>query len=137
MSRKKSNHTGLKVFLILLCLLFIAGSAFMIKLSIDLAGKVPEGSAPGDVVIQLPTAPTETDPPETTLPIPEHVVATATISSTGDILMHMPVVNTGRQSEGNYNFDSIFKYNTFDTSTIFKSMITNRLYALRNIQYAH
>ena len=38
MARKKSNHTGLKIVLILLILLLIAGSAFMIKFCIDLAG---------------------------------------------------------------------------------------------------
>ena len=56
--------------------------------------------------------PTETEPPteETTLPEPEHEVAKATVSSTGDILMHMPVVDTGLQSGGGYNFDSIFQY---------------------------
>ena len=54
----------------------------------------------------------ETEPPET--PEPEHVVSTAQIAVTGDILMHMPVINTGLQSDGSYNFDSIFRYlNTY------------------------
>ena len=38
---------------------------------------------------------TESEPTETeTEPEPVHVIATATIASTGDVLMHMPVVNT-------------------------------------------
>lgn len=56
--------------------------------------------------------PKETEPPETEPPEPEHVVSTAQIAVTGDILMHMPVINTGLQSDGSYNFDSIFPYLT-------------------------
>ena len=52
----------------------------------------------------------ETEPEKT--PEPEHVVSTARIAVTGDILMHMPVINTGLQSDGSYNFDSIFRYLT-------------------------
>lgn len=54
-----------------------------------------------------PTQPPETEPLE-----PEHVVSRAEIAVTGDILMHMPVINTGLQSDGQYNFDSIFQYLT-------------------------
>ena len=54
----------------------------------------------------------ETEPPE--MPEPEHVVSTASIAVTGDVLMHMPVINTGLRSDGSYNFDSIFQYlNTY------------------------
>lgn len=56
------------------------------------------------------TEPETTEPPTTLPPEPEHVVATATIGATGDILMHMPVVTTGQQGNGTYNFDSIFRY---------------------------
>ncbi|MGM9604138.1 MAG: CapA family protein, partial [Faecousia sp.] len=56
--------------------------------------------------------PKETQPPATEPPEPEHVVSTAQIAVTGDILMHMPVINTGLQSDGSYNFDSIFRYLT-------------------------
>jgi len=54
-------------------------------------------------------APTETTVPPTTAPEPERIIATATISSTGDILMHMPVVNSGKV-DGGYDFDKIFQY---------------------------
>lgn len=33
-----------------------------------------------------------------------------TLRAMGDMLMHMPVVNTGAQGDGTYNFDSIFQY---------------------------
>lgn len=54
------------------------------------------------------TEPEETEPPE--LPEPEHVVSQARISVTGDILMHLPVINTGLMNGGSYNFNSIFRY---------------------------
>ena len=58
----------------------------------------------------------ETEPTEPEIPEPEHVVSQATISVTGDILMHMPVINTGLTDSGSYNFDSIFRYLLPDSS---------------------
>ena len=109
--KPQKRHTGLKVFLILLMLLFIAGSAFMIKLCLELVD-APVLRQPGQSEsLELPTAaPTEAETiPETTLPIPEHVVSTATIVSTGDLLMHMPVIDTCWKN-GGYDFESIFRY---------------------------
>lgn len=56
---------------------------------------------------EAPTDP-PTEPP--TEPEPEHVIARATIGATGDILMHGPVIDTGLQADGSYNFDYIFQY---------------------------
>ena len=72
----------------------------------------PEVSVPTvPPTIELTEPPTEppTDPP-TEPPEPEHVVSRATIGATGDLLMHMPVIDSARQSDGSYNFDYIFKY---------------------------
>lgn len=105
------RHTGLIVFLVILMLLMIAGTALMIKLCLDITDKRVQAK-PGTSQTTLPTvspAPTETEPPETTLPTPEHVVSTATIVSTGDLLMHKPVIDTGYKS-GSYDFESIFRY---------------------------
>ena len=105
------RHTGLIVFLIILMLLMIAGTGLMIKLCLDITDKRVQVK-PGTSQTTLPTAspaPTETEPPETTLPTPEHVVSTATIVSTGDLLMHKPVIDTGYKS-GSYDFESIFRY---------------------------
>ena len=60
---------------------------------------------------QKPTAsPIETigDPPETEAP--PAPVSTATILSTGDLLMHKKVINSGKQEDGSYDFESIFRY---------------------------
>ena len=108
------KHTGLFIFLFILIALFIAGSALMIKLCLDLTTSEPQASErPGiSTSIELPTlAATEptTEPTEPD-PVPESVVATATIGATGDLLMHEPVITSGRQSDGTYNFGSIFQY---------------------------
>ena len=132
MSRKpKKNRTGLKVFLILLIIAMIAATGFMIKLCIDVAGSTPSGNRIDLSWIELPSILTPsqsdstqatdstkaTDPAEETeatteptLPEPEHVVSTATIASTGDVLMHLPVVNSGKANDGSYNFDYIFRH---------------------------
>ena len=55
-----------------------------------------------------PEGTTET-PTETTVPEPEHVVATATVSATGDLLMHKPIITAAATSDGGYNFDFIFR----------------------------
>jgi len=108
------KHTGLIIFLVILMMLFIAGSAFMIKLSLDLIHSEPASidRPNSDITLELPevaeteptTEPTEPDP------VPESVVATATIGATGDLLMHLPVINACREADGTFNFDEIFQY---------------------------
>ncbi len=133
MSRKPKktphNHTGAIVVMILLMLVFLAGAAFMIKLCLDIPNQDVE-IRPSIGTVDLPTAPPvgETEPPtETTVPtpVPEHVVSTATIVSTGDILMHEPVINTGKTGSG-YDFESIFRYITED--------VTAADYAVANLE---
>ncbi len=118
MSHKSNNHTGLKVVLILLMLVFIAASAFLIKLSLDITDRTPVSRPAGDsVALPAPSAapaPTETEvPTETTMPEPEKVIATATISAQGDLLMHKPIFESNSavyQKDGTYDFSSVFKY---------------------------
>ena len=119
MSRKQNNHTGLKVFLILLILVFIAATAFVIKLSLDLPGQTAKVPTSGETIIlptQAATTPTETEAPtETTQPQPEKVIATATISAQGDLLMHKPIFDDRsvvKQDDGSYDFSPVFKYFT-------------------------
>lgn len=58
------------------------------------------------------TEPTEPPTVPPTEP-PMEIKQTATISVTGDVLMHMPVIKSGYNSETKkYNFDKIFKYLT-------------------------
>ena len=137
MSRKSKKaprrHTGAIIVLILMMLAFIAGSAFMIKLSLDLPTKSVSTRPGSSLPIQLPitdrtpeatTEETEA-PTETTMPEPEHVVSTATIVSTGDILMHKPVIDVNWSKDG-YDFTSIFQYITED--------VTAADYAVANLE---
>ena len=133
----KKKHTGLKIVLIVLMLLFVAASALMVKLCIDLATDVPETApAQSDDTITLPTRPAETTeateaPTETTQPQPEHVVSTATIAAQGDLLMHAPVWRADYNTvcstgNGTYDFTPIFKY--------LKPYTTGYDYALANLE---
>ena len=83
--------------------------------------------------LEIPTMPTEpptepptTEPPTTLPPEPEHVVSRATIGTVGDLLMHKPVFESCRQSDGSYNFESIFRY--------VRSTITGLDYAIANLE---
>ena len=114
-SNAPRKYTGCMVFLILLMLVFIGGTVFMGWLGYNLVNGDPisreEIDLPGVFLPeQDPSEETEETVPETTMPEPEKVVSTATIASTGDVLMHMPVIETGRQADGSYNFESIFRY---------------------------
>lgn len=117
----------------LLILALIAATGFVVYLCVDMVNVEPETNHQMEV-IEMPTeAPTEAAPTETTVPPttappvePETVVATATISSQGDLLMHKPVFETGRQSDGSYNFASIFKYS--------KDLIASFDYAVANLE---
>ena len=130
MSKKAPRrHIGAIVVMILLMLLFIAGTAFMIKLCLDIPNQEVD-IRPSAGTIELPAPPEaeQTEPPtETTVPVPvpEHVVSTATIVSTGDILMHKPVIDVNWK-DGSYDFESIFRYVTED--------VTAADYAVANLE---
>lgn len=136
MSRQPRRHSGLIAALITLMVVMIAASGLVVWLCIDMVNNTPQPSAPSANVVTLPTSPaapetqtvpvvTETVPP-TTAPEPEHVVATATISAQGDLLMHEPVFATCRQSDGSYNYDSIFRY--------VKDIVSSYDYAIANLE---
>lgn len=134
--KKKKSHTLAIVILLLVIVMLIAGTAGMIYMSLNLTKAPVSGGSHNNSFISsifafvnektgtsTPTEPvtepepettvpeeTETEPPETTMPEPEHVVSTATISSTGDVLMHIPIINNSRQSDGSYDFEHIFRY---------------------------
>ena len=136
MSRNGKNHAGLKVFLIILILAMIAATAFVVKMCFDLASQEPERNPQesGSVLENYQSTDpeeTETEPP-TTVPVPEHVVSTATIGSMGDLLMHMPIFDDNQynsavqQADGSYNFESVFRY--------IKDYITELDYAAVNLE---
>ncbi len=129
MSRNPRRVGGFATFLITLLILgLIAASGCMIWLCIDLTGQPAADTLPTHAV-NLPTeatqAPTETTAPPTTQPQMETVVATATISSQGDLLMHKPVFDSCARENG-YDFSTIFRYLT-DT-------LANYDYSLANLE---
>lgn len=128
----KRGGGAVKVLLIVLILLMIAATALVIWMCVDLTNRSkPAPTTPNNsLTVTLPRdtepEPTETEPPETTLPEPERVVATATIAAQGDLLMHKPVFDTCLQSDGSYNFESIFRY--------VKEYVSAYDYALANLE---
>jgi len=121
---------------VLVILGIIAATGFVVWLCIDMVNKVPENAPSTEQSVALPTeeevpttqAPAETTAPtETTVPPePETVVATATISAQGDLLMHSPVFNSAKQSDGSYNFESVFRYS--------KDLVSYFDYAIANLE---
>ena len=115
MSKRKRRGDGLRKVLIALIVILIAAIGALVWLCIDFA-TAPQEPAP-TAPITLPTTepatePPTTQPPTTLPPEPEHVVSTATILSTGDLLMHGQLITDARQSDGSYDFSYIFPYVT-------------------------
>ena len=119
--RKKGGILPILVVILLIAVIVVG--AMLVPKLMDRFGK-PDSTggsstnqtqgSPSSTKGQEPT-PTETtaettEPPTTEAPEPVHVVSTATITSTGDVLMHLPVINTGLQTDGSYDFESIFRY---------------------------
>lgn len=106
-SRPKRRYGLLLIPVLILAL--AAGALFLIPRgdTPDTPPAVPQISG-----TTLPETSAETTT-ETTLPEPEHVVATARLSAMGDLLMHGPIfaANTAvRQADGTYDFSSVFRY---------------------------
>ena len=115
--KKKSGGSGAIVtgLILVMAVLVVFSLGLRLLLGSSQGGETVEVQVvaeKGPSLFERLFGPRETTPAETEPPEPEHVVSTAPISVTGDILMHMPVINTGLQSDGSYNFDSIFRYLT-------------------------
>lgn len=138
MSRKpKKSNSGLVAVLITLIVIMIAVTALIIYLCVSMVNRTPQSSLSNNSsVMTLPastssgntvtTPPETTLPPETTMPEPEHVVSTATILSTGDLLMHKPIIDKNAKGDGAYDFSPIFQY--------CKDYVTQADYALANLE---
>lgn len=106
----RSLLSALKIVLVILLVAAAAGSVlFAWNYLHRQQPEVIEPVVPPTTEITQPPTNPPTEPP-TEPPEPEHVVSRATIGATGDLLMHMPVIDTARQSDGSYNFDYIFRY---------------------------
>ena len=94
----------IKILLIIIALLAAADITV-----ISLCFKTPGGTKPDKKPSASQSDPTAEDTEAPTEAAPE-LLSTATVLSTGDILMHINVINSGKQEDGSYNFDSIFRY---------------------------
>jgi len=92
----------IRFFASFLALVLLSGCAFAAPVETE----PPLTTAPAVETTQPPTE--TTVPPETTLP-PVVETARATISATGDLLMHKALINKAATGSG-YNFDSFFDY---------------------------
>ena len=137
MSREPKRLGALgTVIMVLIILGLIAATGFVVWLCIDMANLKPENAQLNNQSVALPTdskEPTEEMPTETTVPPttteppqPETVIATATIASQGDLLMHSPVFNSARQGDGSYNFESVFRYSA--------DLVSSMDYAVANLE---
>ena len=118
MSKRKRRGDGLRKVLIALIVILIIAIGALVWLCFDLATAPQKPTAPATVPTEPlyteppTTEPPTTQPPTTLPPEPEHVVSTATILSTGDLLMHGQLITDARQSDGSYDFSYIFPYIT-------------------------
>ena len=134
MSRKPNpNHSGVTAVLITLIVIMIAATALIIFLCVNMVRHPSQPALPESVAsLPLPsgapvsTTPPETLPPETTLPEPEHIVSTATVLSTGDLLMHKPIIDRNAKGDGSYDFSPIFQY--------CRDYVSQADYALANLE---
>lgn len=107
MSRQQRSPM-IQILLVLIAVLFVA-DVIVIGLCLKTPGSTKSNQKPsasqGSSNTPSPTDGTEAPTEET-----PQLVSTATVLSTGDILMHISVINSGKQEDGSYNFDSIFRY---------------------------
>ena len=97
-----------RILLIVIAIL-VAADIVVIGLCFKTPGTKPDkrpSASQGDSGKESPSEDTGTEPTE---PAPQ-LLSTATVLSTGDMLMHIGVINSGKQEDGSYNFDSIFRY---------------------------
>lgn len=102
--RKKVNQTKqtlLRIGLAAVIIALIAATGLLIKLCIGLVKK------PGDTPSKPAVSETQPDAPEAAVP---HVTATASVGTQGDLLMHRPIILSGKQGDSGYDFSSVFRY---------------------------
>ena len=108
---KRGRNSLLLVLAVVLVLLLGSLVLYAVYLS------VPQFPPPTEPTVPSTTAPstepaTQPTTEPTTVPTEPPVVkeATVTLGAVGDVLMHKPVINTGLQSDGSYDFSYCFEY---------------------------
>lgn len=107
--RRRKQFSILPIVLSVLALVVVIG---LIVGAVKLAGaskKDAPASPAGSISILPTTVPETTAEPTTVPPEPEHVVATASIGTVGDLLMHKPILDNYRSGSG-WDFSDFFRY---------------------------
>lgn len=99
--RKTNQFFATPLATVLTCMLAFLAVGLFIKCAVDLVDSIP--NKPGTSVSSEPTGETGENGSIT-------LVSSATVSSQGDLLMHKPVIDTCKDSDGNWDFSSIFRY---------------------------
>lgn len=107
MSRQQRSPI-IQILLVLIAVLFVA-DVIVIGLCLKTPGSTKSNQKPSASQGSSNT-PSPTDGTEVPTEEAPQLVSTATVLSTGDILMHGKVINSGKRDDGSYNFDSIFQY---------------------------
>lgn len=107
MSRQQRSPM-IQILLVLIVVLFVA-DVIVIGLCLKTPGSAKTNQKPSTSQGDSDTS-SSTDGTEVQTEEAPQLVSTATVLSTGDILMHISVINSGKQEDGSYNFDSIFRY---------------------------
>ena len=104
--RKRKNTVNRALLAVLSFVIVLAvavGSVFVIEnFVLDDKNHTSSGT---DTVSSIASTPSEPEGPK-----PITKVSTATVVATGDLLMHEPIFNNAKQSDGTYTFDNIFTY---------------------------
>ena len=116
---RSKRKTLISVIVCLVVVLAILMGVVAVLFSTDLFGTESTGHTQSQTTLPTPTqttsttqsttSQTELPTTESTAP-PVYKLGTATIAAVGDVLMHMPVVNTAQVTDGNYDFANIFTY---------------------------
>lgn len=123
--RKAPDYRGC-IFSLLVILLVLG----LFALGIHYRDTTPELRIPTETTTaasgeDVPTTEATQPTTEPTEP-PVTLLSTAKISATGDILMHMPCIDGGKNSDGSYSFDHYFKY--------LKDYVAQADYAVANLE---
>lgn len=113
--RKKNNknNQNLKViaitviFTTILCLI---ASGVILNNSAVIQADAPAAEKTTQTTTEATTKESFFKKPTTTKPTEPYVVSKATIGSAGDVLIHIPILNNAKKSDGSYDFSHLFTY---------------------------
>lgn len=97
MARKRLAST---VIVLLVAVLCVTAAVYAVRGNLNF----------GELFAETTTTQPTTTQPTTTEPPPPTVTSTVTIRSAGDVLIHIPVFQSAKQSDGTYDFSHIFTY---------------------------